>query len=449
MRQRKQFVCRECGLMSPRWLGRCPECGAWHTLEERTLSPVSAAAPAVEGEEVVAAAALDPQAESRFATGFGELDRVLGGGLVPGSLVLIGGDPGIGKSTLALQVAAWLSSRVGRVLYVSGEESSGQLALRARRLGIATPGLYFLCTGRWQRLAEAVEELRPLFMVVDSVQSIYREEIGAVPGTVTQVRECTAQLLRLAKGRGICVFLIGHVTKDGVLAGPRLLEHMVDTVLYFEGERHQSYRLLRGVKNRFGSTNEIGIFEMGPAGLTEVSNPSSLFLRQGAPEPVPGAVVTATLEGNRPLLVEIQALVCPTGFGTPRRMTTGVEYNRLVMILAVLEKRLGLHLGGYDAYVNAVGGVRLTEPAADLAVALAVASSFRDQVVVPDLVAVGEIGLTGEIRPVTAVDKRVREAAKLGFRRMIIPAGSRIATEEGLQVVRAGTLAEAVALALY
>lgn len=449
MRQRKQYVCRECGLMSPRWLGRCPECGAWHTLEERTLSPISATAPVAEGEEVVAVAALDPEGESRFATGFGELDRVLGGGLVPGSLVLIGGDPGIGKSTLALQVAAWLSSRAGRVLYVSGEESSRQLALRARRLGIAPPGLYLLCTARWQRLAEAVEEVCPFFVVVDSVQSIYREEIGAAPGTVTQVRECTAQLLRLAKGKGICVFLIGHVTKDGVLAGPRLLEHMVDTVLYFEGERHQSYRLLRGVKNRFGSTNEIGIFEMGPAGLTEVANPSSLFLRQGTPEPVPGAVVTATLEGNRPLLVEIQALVCPTGLTTPRRMTTGVEYNRLVMILAVLEKRLGLHLGGYDAYVNAVGGVRLTEPAADLAVALAVASSFRDQVVAPELVAVGEIGLTGEIRPVAAVDKRVREAAKLGFRRMIIPAGSRIAGEQDLQVVKAATLAEAVALALY
>ncbi|MBC7106424.1 MAG: DNA repair protein RadA, partial [Firmicutes bacterium] len=318
MRQRKQFVCRECGLQSPRWLGRCPECGAWHTLEERTLSPAPAAAAAAEGEKIVAVTALEPEGEGRFATGFGELDRVLGGGLVPGSLILVGGDPGIGKSTLALQVAARLGCGAGRVLYVSGEESSGQLALRARRLGIAAPGLYLLCTPRWQRVAEAVEELDPFFVVVDSVQSIYREEIGAAPGTVTQVRECTAQLLRLAKGKGICVLLIGHVTKDGVLAGPRLLEHMVDAVLYFEGERHQSYRLIRGVKNRFGSTNEIGIFEMGAAGLSEVANPSSLFLRQGAAEPVPGAVVTATMEGNRPLLVEIQALVCPTGFGTPR-----------------------------------------------------------------------------------------------------------------------------------
>lgn len=430
------FRCQECGYSSLKWLGRCPDCGAWNTLVEeqelprgaglvhRALTPFSSDVMAL--EQVAAS-----KAEKR-PTGLLEFDRMMGGGVVPGSLVLLGGPPGIGKSTLMLQVASRLAGRPGRaspeagrgggdkVLYVSGEESLEQIKSRADRLGVKAERLFVVSETELSNILEAVQRVSPQFLVVDSVQTTYRSDLTGAPGSVGQVRECAAELLRVAKGKGLTVFLLGHVTKEGDIAGPRVLEHIVDTVLYFEAERHRSYRILRAHKNRFGPTSEIGLFEMRSDGLQEVANPSQIFLsaRTG---PVPGSVVVASVEGTRPLLLELQALVTRTNFGFPKRMVTGLDYNRALLLIAVLEKRLGLHLEGEDIFLNVVGGVRAQEPAIDLGIAVAIASSHRNQVADPQAVVLGEVGLAGEVRAVTQMTERVTEAQKLGFQRAIVP----------------------------
>ena len=387
--------------------------------------------------------------EDRFASGFAEVDRVLGGGIVAGSVVLVGGDPGIGKSTLLLQVAHRVAGKDGGALYVSGEESARQVRMRADRLGAVGSGVYLLCTTDLEVIEARVRELEPRLVVIDSIQTVFLADLGTLPGSIGQVRECALRLTRLAKETGTAVFLVGHVTKEGVLAGPRVLEHIVDTVLYLEGEKHQAFRILRGVKNRFGSTNEIGIFEMGSAGLAEVAEPGAVFLSHYRGEEVPGAAVVPSIEGTRPVLVEIQALVCPSGYGTPRRMAAGVDYNRVVLLAAVLEKRVGLCLSTQDIYVNAVGGVRLAEPAVDLAVAVALASSFREVPVTPRTVVVGEVGLTGEVRPVAGMEKRVREAARLGFRNVVLPAANLPVQDAGaVELCGVRTLREALDLIL-
>lgn len=441
-----RFCCQSCGYISSRWLGRCPGCGEWNSLvEESAPEKVTRVKTAALAARPLTDIPVDD--EERFNSGMSELDRVLGGGIVPGSLILLVGDPGIGKSTLLLQMARHLSGKGKKVLYASGEESVRQVRMRASRLGFTDGPVYLLAETDIEIIEKNIRELQPHFVVVDSIQAVYKPGLASAPGGVGQVRECAAQMMRLAKDEGISIFLVGHVTKEGLLAGPRVLEHMVDTVIYFEGERHHSYRILRGVKNRFGSTNEIGIFQMEGNGLVEVSNPSELFLMDHPGGNVAGSVVVPTVEGSRTLLVEIQALVCPTGFGTPRRMTAGVDYNRVSLILAVLEKRVGLHLGGQDAYVNAVGGVKLDEPAADLGIALALASSFKDLPVRERVVAIGEIGLTGEIRPVPALDKRISEAARLGFTHCIVPGQGltgRTSTIHGITVAGVDTVSGAI-----
>jgi DNA repair protein RadA/Sms len=421
---RAVFVCQECGYESPKWLGRCPGCSAWNTLVEEPLSSSISArtrarleAPA-EPATPLAEVAIDE--EARFSVGIGEVDRVLGGGVVPGSLVLIGGDPGIGKSTLALQIADRLA-HTRTVLYVSGEESVRQTKMRAARLGVAAARLLVLAETDLEAITAQIAEIHPDLVVVDSIQTVYRPDLPSAPGSVGQIRECTGDLLRVAKGTGgPAILVVGHVTKEGAIAGPRVLEHMVDTVLYFEGERHHAYRVLRATKNRFGSTNEIGVFAMSGRGLAEVSDPSALFLSE-RPADAPGSAVLCAVEGTRPLLLEVQALVTRTPFGVPRRTAAGVDYNRTLLLLAVLEKRAGLHLASSDVYVSIAGGVRVDEPAADLGVAVAVASSHRERAVDPSTVVVGEVGLSGEVRAVSQITRRVAEAAKLGFRRVILP----------------------------
>ena len=390
---------------------------------------------------------VSPMEEERLPVGLGEFDRVLGGGVVPGSLILVGGDPGIGKSTLLLQISHLLSGK-RQVLYVSGEESLGQIRMRADRLGTLSQSLLLATETDIDVIEGYLNNLNPAVVVIDSIQTIYKNEFSSVPGSVGQVRECTASLTRIAKSKGISFFLVGHVTKEGSLAGPRVLEHMVDTVLYLEGERYQSFRILRGVKNRFGSTNEIGVFEMGEKGLKQVENPSLLFLNRYNGDGAPGTAIVSSLEGTRPLLVEIQALVSGTGYGTPRRMTAGVDHNRVALIGAVLEKRVGLSLGSYDMYVNAVGGVKLDEPAVDLGIALALASSFRDRPVEPGLVVAGEIGLTGELRPVAGAAKRANEVFKLGYSGFLLSAQSEFKNDGNRRVLLANTLEEALNLAI-
>jgi len=445
---KSRFICQECGHQSYRWLGRCPGCGGWNTLaEEAGAAQTKGGHGRAEPAQIHTLAEITWQDTAGLSTGTGELDRVLGGGVVPASLVLLGGDPGIGKSTLLLQAAGKISRSGQRVLYASGEESLPQIKKRAVRLNIDSPDLYLVFETEINRLMSSIIDCAPFLVVIDSIQTVFDSELGSAPGSVTQVRECTARLMRLAKTKGASIFIVGHVTKEGFLAGPRLLEHIVDTVLYLEGERHQSYRLLRAIKNRFGSTSEIGVFEMTGGGLAEVPNPSALFLSQYLSGALPGAVVVPTLEGTRPLLVEIQALVSPTAFGTPRRMAAGVDYNRTVLISAVLEKRAGYVLSSFDVYVNAVGGVRVVEPAADLGIALALVSSLRDLPVDPRLVVIGEIGLTGEIRPVAGAPRRVSEAAQLGFSRCLLPAADaeRLGPAgAGLEINGAHTLPEAI-----
>ena len=416
------FVCQECGFESPKWLGKCTSCGSWNTMTEEIVTPSS---PSLSGisekpvSQVVPINQITASQESRVRCGIGELDRVLGGGLVLGSLVLVGGDPGIGKSTLLLQCAKTLSA-AHPVLYASGEESQSQIKLRADRLGAVSDTLYLYCETDIDRVISAAHKLSPVALIVDSIQTMYTGDINSVPGSVSQVRECCLRLMKFAKTENISVFVVGHVTKEGTIAGPRILEHMVDSVLYFEGERHQAYRILRAVKNRFGSTDEIGVFEMKDRGLQEVENPS-LMLLAGRPKDTPGSAVVCSMEGTRPILAEIQALISPTGFGTPRRMTTGIDYNRATMLLAVVEKRLHIPMQNQDAYINVAGGLRLVEPAADLALILAVLSGFQNLVLPDDLASIGEVGLTGEIRSITHVQRRVSELEKLGFHKCILP----------------------------
>lgn len=422
---KSKFACQECGYESPKWMGKCPGCNSWNTLvEEIAVKNTSSRRESLHGGKQVAALPLSQvvgEEEPRFDTTIGELNRVLGGGLVPGSLVLVGGDPGIGKSTLLLQSSFALARQGYKVLYVSGEESVKQIKLRADRLGPDTPPLYVVAENDLELIEQQVNQVEPQIIIIDSIQTVFHPAVQSAAGSVAQVRETTAQIMRIAKGNGIATFIVGHVTKEGAIAGPRMLEHMVDAVLYFEGERHNTFRILRAVKNRFGSTNEIGIFEMKERGLEEVANPSEIFLAE-RPVGVAGSTVVASIEGTRPVLVELQALVSPTSFAVPRRMATGVDQQRIAMIMAVLEKRVGLMLQNQDAYVNVAGGVRLDEPAIDLAIAVAIASSFRDHATNPQDVVIGEIGLTGEVRGVSRIEQRIREAHKLGFKRVIIPA---------------------------
>ncbi len=415
--------CQVCGCTAPKWMGRCPDCGEWNSMVEEPLEPDISFS---KGKYPATAEAAQPitnvaaEKETRVSTALPELDRVLGGGVVPGSLVLIGGEPGIGKSTLLLQMANQLAGRIGTVLIVSGEESVRQISLRANRLGTLSPDLFLLSEVDVTLIDHQIRTIEPALLVIDSIQTMYHPDIPSAPGSVSQVRECTHYLMRIAKSIHLPTFIVGHVTKEGSIAGPRVLEHMVDTVLYFEGETYQSFRIVRAVKNRYGSTNEIGIFEMTDAGLVEVANPSALFLSQ-RPEGSTGSVAIATMEGTRPLLVELQALVTSSHLSMPRRMATGLDYNRLSLLVAVLDRRLGLHLGGEDIYVNVVGGVKVNEPAADLGIALAVASAHRDLSVPKDMVATGEVGLAGEVRFVSQLEQRLKEAEKLGFKRAIIP----------------------------
>ncbi|USB32785.1 DNA repair protein RadA [Paenibacillus sp. YPG26] len=448
-----KFYCTECGYESPKWYGKCPGCSSWNTMVEETEKVVKTQG-LTSGlfqtkEKAQPIINIESGKEPRVQTGIGELNRVLGGGVVPGSLVLVGGDPGIGKSTLLLQTSYEMAKAGLRVLYISGEESVKQTKLRAERLGALSAELFVLCESNMDSIEEAIESVSPHFMVIDSIQTVYLPEVTSAPGSVSQVRECTARFMRIAKGQGIATVLVGHVTKEGAIAGPRLLEHMVDCVLYFEGERHHSYRLLRAVKNRFGSTNEIGIFEMNEVGLTEVVNPSELFLSE-RPLGVAGSTVVASMEGTRPMLVELQALISTTHFPSPRRMGTGVDHHRMNLIIAVLEKRMGMFLQTQDAYVNLAGGVRLDEPAVDLAIAVSIASSFRDIPTKPDDVIFGEVGLTGEVRAVSRAEQRVREAHKLGFKRVILPEKSLKGwkSPKGIQLIGVNTVAEALAVAL-
>ena len=420
------FFCQNCGHEESKWLGQCPACKEWNTFVEEkvTVSRGSTSAASEAGKEraskVVTLSSVSVEEDERIRTGIAELDRVLGGGIVQGSLVLVGGDPGIGKSTLLLQVCQRLSDAGKNVLYISGEESLKQIKLRADRMGRFSDSLYLLCETNLDLIRQTIERQKPDVVVIDSIQTMYNEEVGSAPGNVSQVRESTNVLMQLAKGMNIAVFIVGHVTKEGTVAGPRVLEHMVDTVLYFEGDRHASYRILRGVKNRFGSTNEIGVFEMRREGLAEVENPSE-FMLSGRPENASGSVVACALEGTRPILMEIQALVCRSNFGMPRRTAAGLDYNRVNLLMAVLEKRSGLPLSNYDAYVNIAGGIRMNEPAADLGIVMAIASSYKNRVIPEDTIVFGEVGLSGEVRAVSMPEQRVAEARKLGFKTCIIP----------------------------
>ncbi|MDP5276851.1 DNA repair protein RadA [Chengkuizengella axinellae] len=422
-----KYTCQHCGYETPKWMGKCPGCSSWNSLVEETVKQIKTKGVRTSNfdshEKATSILEIEGAVEPRILTELKELDRVFGGGIVPGSLVLVGGDPGIGKSTLLLQISYALVQKKCKVLYISGEESVKQLKLRADRLGVLSENLYVLCETNMESIEEAVQQVDPDFLVIDSIQTVYQPMLESAPGSVSQVRECTSAFMRIAKNKGIATVLVGHVTKEGAIAGPRMLEHMVDCVLYFEGEKQHSFRILRAVKNRFGSTNEMGIFEMKELGLVEVSNPSELFLSE-RPLGVAGSIVVSSMEGTRPILVELQALISATNFPAPRRMTTGVDHNRLSLIMAVLEKRMGLFLQNQDAYLNVAGGVKLDEPAIDLALAVSIVSSFKDQPTQPYDVVCGEIGLTGEVRAVSRIEERVKEAQKLGFKRMIVPENS-------------------------
>ena len=440
------FFCQNCGHEESKWLGQCPACKEWNTFVEEKAAPVKpGAAKAMHEAQAVSLNSISTGEDERVDTGIEELDRVLGGGIVQGSLVLVGGDPGIGKSTLLLQVCQRLSDMGKKVLYISGEESLRQIKLRANRMGDFKDTLSLLCETNLDIIRRVIEQHKPEMAVVDSIQTMYSEEVASAPGSVSQVRESTNILMQLAKGLNISIFIVGHVTKEGTVAGPRVLEHMVDTVLYFEGDRHASYRILRGVKNRFGSTNEIGVFEMQKSGLVEVENPSEVML-SGKPEHASGSVVACAMEGTRPMLMEIQALVCRSNFGMPRRTAAGLDYNRVNLLMAVLEKRLGFPLSNYDAYVNIAGGIRLSEPAADLGIVMAVASSYKNKPVSEDTIVFGEVGLSGEIRAVTMPEQRVAEAKKLGFKTCVIPEVSMkaVGTVSGIEVLGVKSVNQAI-----
>lgn len=449
------FFCQNCGHEESKWLGQCPACGEWNTfVEERidtgitkgTTASARAVRESVREAAVVPLADVTADDEARCRTGIGELDRVLGGGIVPGSLVLVGGDPGIGKSTLLLQVCRQMAE-MKKILYISGEESQTQIKLRANRMGKFSPNLLLLCETNLETIRGVIEKERPELVIIDSIQTMYSEEVSSAPGSVSQVRESTNVFMQLAKGLCISIFIVGHVTKEGTVAGPRVLEHMVDTVLYFEGDRHASYRILRAVKNRFGSTNEIGVFEMRQDGLAEVENPSEYML-SGKPENASGSVVACSMEGTRPILIEIQALVCRSNFGMPRRTAAGTDYNRVNLLMAVLEKRLGMALSNCDAYINIAGGIRMNEPAIDLGIILAIASSFRNRPIDEKTIVFGEVGLSGEVRAVSMPEQRVAEAKKLGFETCILPEVSMKMVKEvrGIKLIGVKNIGDAVGI---
>ena len=442
------FYCQNCGHEENKWLGQCPMCKEWNTfVEEKAISVKNSVVKEVKNAQLVSLSSVETKEDDRIKTTIQELDRVLGGGIVPGSLVLVGGDPGIGKSTLLLQVCQKLADSKKKVLYISGEESLKQIKLRANRMGEFSDSLLLLCETNLEIIRGVIESQKPDMVVIDSIQTMYNEEVGSAPGSVSQVRESTNIFMQLAKGLNISIFIVGHVTKEGTVAGPRVLEHMVDTVLYFEGDRHASYRILRGVKNRFGSTNEIGVFEMQKTGLVEVENPSEYML-SGKPEHASGSVVVCAMEGTRPMLMEIQALVCKTNFGMPRRTAAGLDYNRVNLLMAVLEKRLGLPLSGYDAYVNIAGGIRVGEPAIDLGIVMALVSSYKNYPMSDRTIVFGEVGLSGEVRAVAMPEQRVTEAKKLGFKTCIIPEVclKSIGKIEGIEVIGVKNIKEAIAL---
>ncbi len=445
--QKTRFICQSCGYASPKWMGRCTECGAWDTFAEEVRRSARPGGRTIAGSDnrPVPIDAVEITEDQRLSTGIQEFDRVLGGGLVAGTLVLIGGDPGIGKSTLMLQALHGIATAGHKVLYVSGEESVRQLRLRSRRLGSGSPNLLVVSEIDIDAVMSMVKSEQPDVLVTDSIQTMFSPEITSAPGSVSQVRESTMRLMLMAKRTGIPTFLVGHVTKEGAIAGPRLLEHMVDTVLYFEGDRNHIFRILRAVKNRFGSTNEIGVFEMQPNGLRQVANPSAVFLSE-RPENAPGSVVTASMEGTRPILVELQALASSTSFGTPRRTILGLDQNRVALLVAVMEKQLGMHLMGHDIFMNVAGGVKIMEPAVDMGIVSAIASSFLDRPIRKDTLVLGEVGLAGEVRAVGNVEIRIAEAHKMGFTRIVAPAGSlkRLRSPQGITVAGVRTVSDAV-----
>lgn len=449
------FYCQHCGYESSKWMGQCPGCKEWNSFVEETVNKADlknvggVLKKNTERSEACILSEVTIKEENKVLTGIKELDRVLGGGIVQGSLTLVGGDPGIGKSTLLLQVCRNLSAAGHKVLYISGEESQVQIKMRADRIGTFNDRMLLLCETSLDTIEEVIRQQKPEMVVIDSIQTMYSDSVGAAPGSVSQVRESTGIFLRLAKGLGVSIFIVGHVTKEGTVAGPRVLEHMVDTVLYFEGDRHASYRILRGVKNRFGSTNEIGVFEMREQGLVEVANPSE-FMLDGRPEQASGSIVSCSMEGTRPLLIEIQALVCHSNFGIPRRQTTGTDFNRVNLLMAVLEKRSGVQLSGCDAYVNITGGMKIMEPAIDLGIVLAILSSFRNVALDTRLVAFGEVGLGGEVRAVSMAKQRVAEAEKLGFTTCVVPqvCAKDCGKNSGIKVIGVSNIQEAIGILL-
>ena len=444
------FFCQCCGYESSKWMGQCPGCKEWNSfveevVDKKNVSNGGKQKSTLTEAKIMPLSAIEMTQEERISTQIKELDRVLGGGIVRGSLILVGGDPGIGKSTLLLQVCKNLASQKRRVLYISGEESLQQIKIRAERIGEFEDSLRLLCETNLDIIQSIIDREKPEIVVIDSIQTMYNEEVGSAPGSVSQVRESTNTLMQIAKGMNISIFIVGHVTKEGVVAGPRVLEHMVDTVLYFEGDRHAAYRILRGVKNRFGSTNEIGVFEMRKSGLREVENPSE-FMLSGRPEDASGSVVACSMEGTRPILVEVQALVCRSNFGIPRRTATGTDFNRVNLLMAVLEKRLGLKLADCDAYVNIAGGIKMNEPALDLGIVLAIISSYKEKPIDERTICFGEVGLSGEIRAVSMAEQRVQEARKLGFEVCILPEVSKAAMQEmtGIKLIGIKNVKDAI-----
>lgn len=447
-----KYVCQSCGYETVKWLGKCPECMRWNTLVEEVEEKNSK-------KEVffidkgfakpISINSIETKEEERFTTQIKELDRVLGGGIVKGSLVLVGGDPGIGKSTLLIQVSSNVSNSGKKVLYISGEESESQIKMRARRLGINSENLYIFAENNLSIIEAHLENINPNLIILDSIQTVYSPEISSAPGTVSQIKEGTSKFMKISKKMGISTFIVGHVTKEGSLAGPKLLEHMVDTVLYFEGERFNTYRLVRAVKNRFGSTNELGVFEMRDTGLIELENPSKILISE-KPKDVAGSVIISTVEGTRPMLLEMQALVSPTSFGIPKRTATGVDYNRVALLLAVLEKRVGLQIQNQDVYINIVGGIKINEPSIDLGIAISVASSFKNIPVDETIVVTGEVGLTGEIRAVSFIEKRISECRKLGFTKMVIPRSNYEVVKDvkGIEILPVDNLRQAINIVL-
>ncbi len=435
---KNRFVCQDCGAVSPKWLGRCPNCGAFNTMVEERVEQIETG---VKKVKPVVLSSVPYEDYRRRSVGIGEMDRVLGGGLVSGSLILLGGDPGIGKSTLMLQIADFISKNGGKILYVSGEESSSQIRLRAERLGMSAENIHILAETELNSILSVAEEVKPDLMVIDSIQTIYKSEISSAPGSVAQVRESGSDIMRFAKVHNITTVIIGHVTKFGVIAGPKTLEHIVDTVLYFEGDKEGQFRILRAIKNRFGATNELGIFEMTGSGLKEVENPSSIFISDIM---APGAVIVSVFEGSRPFLVEVQALTSPTFFNYPQRVTTGIDYKRLAMLLAVLERRVGINVYGLDCFVNVAGGIKVTEPSSDLGIILAIASSIKNKPVSKELLAIGEVGLCGEVRPVFGIDMRLKEAERLGFKSAIAPAKNKLPNNLQINVMQVSEVNEAV-----